>query len=102
MDPAIYAKRAKIRVETWRLKHLKMDLVPRLIRRFGLGWYYGGVMSANLTGIVWADDTVTTCGTITDVTREGAHTRSHLTVWGEKNDGTLALVGTASALSDEF
>jgi L-alanine-DL-glutamate epimerase-like enolase superfamily enzyme len=31
-DPAIYAKRAKIRVETWRLKHLKMDLVPRLIR----------------------------------------------------------------------
>ncbi len=32
MDPAIYAKRAKIRVETWRLKHLKMDLVPRLIR----------------------------------------------------------------------
>jgi L-alanine-DL-glutamate epimerase-like enolase superfamily enzyme len=31
-NPAVYAKRAKIRVETWRLKHLKMDLVPRLIR----------------------------------------------------------------------
>ncbi len=32
MDPAIYAKRARIRVQTWKLKHLKMDLVPRLIR----------------------------------------------------------------------
>jgi L-alanine-DL-glutamate epimerase-like enolase superfamily enzyme len=31
-DARLYAKRAKIRVETWKLKHLKMDLVPRLIR----------------------------------------------------------------------
>jgi L-alanine-DL-glutamate epimerase-like enolase superfamily enzyme len=32
MDPAIYARRAKTRVETWKLKYLKMDLVPRLIQ----------------------------------------------------------------------
>ena len=31
-DPKVYAKRAKIRVEKWGLKHLKMDLVPQLIR----------------------------------------------------------------------
>jgi L-alanine-DL-glutamate epimerase-like enolase superfamily enzyme len=32
VDPAVYAKRAKIRVQRWGLKCLKMDLVPRLIR----------------------------------------------------------------------
>jgi len=32
MDPEIYARRARIRVQKWKLKHLKMDLVPRLIR----------------------------------------------------------------------
>ncbi len=31
-DPKVYAKRTKIRVEKWGLKHLKMDLVPQLIR----------------------------------------------------------------------
>ena len=31
-DPKVFAERTKIRVETWKLKHLKMDLVPRLIR----------------------------------------------------------------------
>jgi len=31
-DLKVFAKRTKIRVETWKLKHLKMDLVPRLIR----------------------------------------------------------------------
>jgi acyl dehydratase len=72
-----------------------------MARCFGLGWYYGGAMSVNLTGIVWADDTVTTRGTITGVTQEGMHNRAHLAVWGEKNDGTLTLVGTASALRDD-
>ena len=32
VDPVIYAKRTKVRVEKWKLKHLKMDLVPRLLR----------------------------------------------------------------------
>lgn len=32
VDPKVYAKRAKIRVETWKLKYLKMDLVPRMIK----------------------------------------------------------------------
>ncbi|MBI4659664.1 MAG: mandelate racemase/muconate lactonizing enzyme family protein [Verrucomicrobia bacterium] len=31
-DKAIYARRAKIRVETWKLKNLKMDLRPVLLR----------------------------------------------------------------------
>ncbi|MBN1359745.1 MAG: hypothetical protein JW993_04090 [Sedimentisphaerales bacterium] len=30
-DPEVYARRAKIRVEKWKLKHLKMDLRPWLI-----------------------------------------------------------------------
>ncbi len=31
-DPKLYAKRAKVRVETWKLRYLKMDLVPRLLK----------------------------------------------------------------------
>jgi L-alanine-DL-glutamate epimerase-like enolase superfamily enzyme len=31
-DLQVFARRTKIRVEKWKLKHLKMDLVPRLIR----------------------------------------------------------------------
>jgi len=80
---------------------LSTCLVAELMtRRFGLGWYLGGRMSANLTGIVWADDTVTTRGTITGETAEGPNRRLHLTVWGEKSDGTLTLAGTASALEE--
>lgn len=78
---------------------LSTCLVAELLtRRFGLGWYRGGRMAVNLTGIVWADDTVTTRGTITGETPEGPNRRVHLTVWGEKGDGTLTLVGSASAL----
>ena len=69
-----------------------------MTRNFGLGWYMGGRMSVNLTGIVWADDTLITHGTITGETSEGPNRRVHLAVWGEKSDGTLALVGSASAL----
>jgi len=72
-----------------------------MTRRFGDGWTRGGRMAVNLTGIVWADDTVTTRGTITGVSPEGSHRRVTLTVWGEKDDGTLTLVGEASALADE-
>jgi len=31
-DPKVFAKRTKIRVDKWKLKHLKMDLVPRLLK----------------------------------------------------------------------
>ena len=72
-----------------------------MTRNFGEGWYRGGRMAVNLTGIVWADDTVVTRGTITGLCPEGPHRRVTLTVWGEKDDGTLTLVGEASALTDE-
>ncbi|MDP3936937.1 MAG: MaoC family dehydratase [Deltaproteobacteria bacterium] len=79
---------------------LSTCLVGELMtRRFGLGWYLGGRMSVNLTGIVRADDTVTTRATITGETPEGLGRRVHLAVWSEKSDGTLTLVGSASALA---
>ena len=71
-----------------------------MTRHFGKGWTRGGRMAVNLTGIVWADDTVVTRGTITGLSPEGPHRRVTLTVWGEKDDGTLTLVGEASALED--
>jgi acyl dehydratase len=80
---------------------LSTCLVSELMTRaFGLGWFFGGEMSVNLTGIVWADDTVITKATVTGETPEGRHRRMHAAVWGEKSDGTLTLVGTASALAD--
>ena len=81
---------------------LSTCLVSDLMTRdFGEGWYRGGRMAVNLTGIVWADDRVITRGTITGISPEGPHRRVHVTVWGEKADGTLTLVGEASALTDE-
>jgi acyl dehydratase len=70
-----------------------------MTREFGKGWIRGGRMAVNLTGIVWADDRVTTHGTIRNVAPEGSHRRVTLAVWGEKDDGTLTLAGEASALA---
>ena len=55
---------------------LSTCLVSELMtREFGLGWYLGGEMSVNLTGIVWAEDTVTTYATLTGETLEGSYRR---------------------------
>jgi len=72
-----------------------------MTREFGAGWMRGGRMAVNLTGIVWVDDTVTTRGTIAGISPEGSHRRVTLAVWGEKDGGTLTLVGEASALAND-
>lgn len=68
-----------------------------LTRRFGEGWFCGGKVAVNLVNVLWGGETVSARGVITDVTPEGGRRRAHLEVWCEKPDGTVIIVGSASA-----
>jgi hypothetical protein len=67
-------------------------------RRFGKGWFEGGKLDIKFTNIVWPNDHVTARGIITDRVKENGATRANVAVWMEKDDGTVVIVGTASAL----
>ena len=69
-----------------------------LDRRFGKGWYEGGRLDIKFTNIVWPGDRVTARGVITERVEEDGGMRANVAVWMEKPDGTVAIVGTASAL----
>lgn len=69
-------------------------------KRFGKGWFEGGKLDIKFTNIVWPNDRVTARGVITDRAKEGSRTRANVAVWMEKDDGTVVIVGTASALED--
>ena len=68
---------------------------------FGIGWLAGGRMSVKLTNVLWVDETVTPHAKIREETREGTRTRVHCDVWVDKPDGTLVILGSASALAGE-
>jgi acyl dehydratase len=66
-----------------------------LERRFGLPWWTSGRMDVKFTNIVWPGDEVTARAVVTgplpdDPSRTGAF------AWLEKQDGTVAVVATAS------
>lgn len=65
---------------------------------FGDGWYRGGKLDVRLVNVVWPGDALTTSGTVLDVAPEGARQRSQVEVRCTKADGTVTLVGTASAI----
>jgi hypothetical protein len=71
-----------------------------LAARFGAGWHAGGKLDVRLVNVVWVDDVVTARGRIRETAPEGAGTRALLDVWASKGDGTVAVVGSASALLD--
>jgi acyl dehydratase len=65
--------------------------------RFGAGFHAGGTLDVRLVNVVWPGDVVTTRAKVRETTPEGARARRHCDVWCEKGDGTVTLVGTASA-----
>jgi acyl dehydratase len=65
---------------------------------FGPGWHHGGKLDVRLVNVVWVNDVLTTKGRVREVVPEGSRERVVLDVWTEKADGTIALIGTASAL----
>lgn len=68
-----------------------------LTHRFGQGWFCGGKMTVNLVNVLWGGEDVTARGVLRDLTLEGSRRRAHLEVWCEKPDGTVVMVGSASA-----
>lgn len=69
-----------------------------LAARFGDGWHQGGTLDVRLVNVVWVDDVITARGHVREVAAEGSRRRTVLDVWCAKVDGTIAVVGTASAL----
>ena len=67
-------------------------------RHFGKGWFEGGELDIKFTNIVWPEDVVTARAVITDETQDNGSRRANAAVWMEKEDGTVAIVGTASAV----
>lgn len=65
---------------------------------FGKGWFEGGKLNVKFTNIVWPGDTITARGVVTDKKQEAGGTGAEVSLWVEKEDGTVALVGTARAM----
>jgi MaoC like domain len=66
--------------------------------RFDDGWQHGGTLDLRLVNVVWPGDAITTTGLARSVVPEGSHERVLLDVWSTKDDGTVTVIGTASAL----
>ena len=73
---------------------MTMAMVGQMLEQhFGRGYYEGGTLDVKFTNITWPNDHVTAHGVITH--REDG--RAHLQVWMEKDDGTVVIVGGATA-----
>ena len=73
---------------------MSMSMIGDMLEaHFGRGYYEGGVLDIKFTNIVWPDDHVTARGVITGHEGDAAL----VTVWMEKDDGTVCVVGTARA-----
>ena len=65
---------------------------------FGDGWAHGGTLDVRLVNVVWPGDTISTAGVVREVVPEGSRERVVVDVWSAKNDGTVTIIGAASAL----
>ena len=73
---------------------MTMSLIGEMLEQhFGRGFYEGGTLDIKFTNIVWPDDHVTAKGVITDA----QNGKASVAVWMEKDDGTVVVVGSASA-----
>lgn len=69
-----------------------------LTARFGDGFHRGGTLDVRLVNVVWPNDRLATHGMVREIVAEGSRRRALLDVWCGKPDGTVTVVGTASAL----
>ena len=65
---------------------------------YGPGFLAGGKLDVRLVNVVWPGDAITARGKVREVAAEGSRRRAHVDVWCAKGDGTVTVVGTASAL----
>jgi len=66
--------------------------------RYGEGFLGGGKLDVRLVNVVWPGDAITARGQVREAVAEGSRLRAHLDVWCEKADGTVTIIGTASAI----
>jgi hypothetical protein len=78
---------------------LSVCMIAELMtRRFGLGFIVGGRFDLRLVNVLWAEETTGAKGRILKHRPEGERRRAEVEVWCEKADGTVTIIGTASAL----
>lgn len=70
-----------------------------MTERFGAAWWTGGRMHLNLVNVLWAGETVHAHGAIREWTPEGGRTRADCEIWTAKDDGTITIIGSASAVA---
>ena len=69
-----------------------------MTKRFGAAFLAAGKLDVRLVNVVWPGDAITARGRVREVVREDTRRRAHLDVWCEKTDGTVTVIGTASAI----
>jgi len=67
--------------------------------RYGAGFLAGGKLDVRLVNVVWPGDVISARGKVREVVREGSRRRAHVDVWCAKEDGTVTVIGTASAFA---
>jgi len=73
-------------------------LADALAVRFGDGWHAGGKLDVRLVNVVWPGDAIAAQGRVRETVREGSRRRALLDVWCAKPDGTVTVIGSASAI----
>lgn len=68
---------------------------------FGPAWFQTGWMSLSFVAPLFAEDTVSLFGVVTDVTPSEAGDRIELEVWAQNQDGQNAVVGWFAAILTE-
>ena len=69
-----------------------------LTARYGTGFLATGKLDLRLVNVVWPGDAIAAQGRVREVVPEGTSRRALLDVWCAKADGTVTIVGSASAL----
>jgi len=71
-----------------------------LTKRYGVGFLGAGKLDVRLVNVVWPGDVITAYGKVREIVTEGSRRRAHLDVWCAKDDGTVTIIGAASAIHE--
>ena len=69
-----------------------------MTKHFGAGFLAAGKLDVRLVNVVWPGDVITAHGKVQEIVEEGSRRRAHVDVWCEKDDGTVTVIGTGSAI----
>jgi acyl dehydratase len=72
-----------------------------MTKRYGVGFLSAGKLDVRLVNVVWPGDLIAAHGKVREIVTEGSRRRVYVDVWCAKEDGTVSIVGTASAIERE-